>query len=82
MQHQLRNIVSLQEYKPSRSALNAALGDEEQVVPRARHMYSTVNQQPGSGSTFSGWKPPGNSNIPNQQPVQSWHNAGNNHRIH
>lgn len=82
MRDQLQSQLSLQEFKPSRAAITAALGEQGQADPRVRNMPYSINEQPGNGSLVSGWQQPGKPHIPNQQFMQPWRNPFNNDRVH
>ena len=77
------NEISMRDFTPSKSAIAAALGTVEQAVhsDNTRHMQPAAQQHAGNRGIVSGWKPPGNANFPNQQPLQSRRNSIHNDRI-
>ena len=79
------NEISMRDFTPPKSAINAALGNVEQADPRDntrhRHMQPAAQQHTGNRGIVSGWKPPGNANLYNQQPLQSRRNPFHNDRI-
>lgn len=77
------NEISMRDFSPSKSAIAAALGNAEQAVrsDNTRHMQPAAQQLPGNRGIVSGWQPPGNPNLSNQQPLQSRRNPFHNDRI-
>lgn len=77
------NEISMRDFTPSKAAIAVALGNVEQAhhSDDTRHMQPAAQQHAGNRGIVSGWQPPGNTNVSNQQPLQSRRNPFHNDRI-